>query len=102
MLGLCWEDVNKEGYGTYIVRMDGRQHVSRVHRLMYHRYKGYLGNDQVVCHKCDNPSCVNHYHLFAGTQQDNMRDMRQKGRGNSAKKKPVERKEHEQSASCGA
>lgn len=36
--------------------------------------------EQMACHRCDNPPCVNPDHLFAASQSENMMDARRKGR----------------------
>lgn len=64
------------GYGRMTV---GGKYAS-AHRVAYQLYCGDLADDMHVCHKCDNPSCVNPDHLFVGSHDDNMADKTTKGR----------------------
>lgn len=50
------------------------------HRHAWELAYGPIPKGMVICHTCDNTRCVNISHLFMGTQADNMRDMREKGR----------------------
>ncbi len=50
------------------------------HRFSYLYHFGELPDDKMVCHHCDNPSCVNPEHFFLGTASDNLQDMARKGR----------------------
>lgn len=89
----CWEwKGSRSGrYGKFKISGDGISTNIHAHRYSYYLLNHYYPDSaEYVCHKCDNTFCVNPYHLFLGTQFDNMRDMVAKGRNtdNTGDKNP--------------
>lgn len=78
---LWWAAKSSEGYGRF--RVNGK--LESPHRMVYEWYHGEIPKGYDICHHCDNPSCVNPDHLFAGTRSDNMLDASKKGLLNPAK-----------------
>ena len=83
----CWIwNATKNIYGYGIIQLAGRHGKRQMaHRISYEIHYGEVDKKFFVCHKCDNPCCVNPEHLFLGTQKDNMNDCSIKGRTNKQK-----------------
>lgn len=65
-----------KGYGRFPF---GKE--QRAHRVMwFFEHGNYAPTGTMVCHTCDNRSCVNPNHLYLGNAKSNSKDMVDRGR----------------------
>ena len=83
-----WQASRLGDYGQFVATKPGAltsRGKDQAH-LYAHRVAWVIANGRpipdglMVLHRCDVPMCVNPAHLFLGTQLDNMRDCKAKGR----------------------
>lgn len=78
----CWlwiGSCNTSGYGIFTGLGE-----RTAHRYSWVHHNGPIPEGMHVLHECDRPECVNPKHLRLGTHQDNMRDLRERGRAYGA------------------
>jgi len=76
---VCWEwnaSCDKDGYGQFSIN----SRPCRSHRFIYECFNGPIPEGLCALHECDNPPCVNPYHLWVDTNEENTKDKVKKGR----------------------
>jgi hypothetical protein len=77
--GGCWNwkaGLFTNGYGQFRV---GKKKM-KAHRVAYLINGGEIPEGKILCHKCDNPKCVNPSHLTLADHKFNAQDRVAKGR----------------------
>lgn len=91
----CWEwcgSLRPDGYGQLAVGRfragDPKNTVPmKASVAAYRAWVGAVPHGMAVCHRCDNPPCINPSHLFLGTSLQNISDMVIKGRHSNGENK---------------
>jgi hypothetical protein len=86
----CWNwksKIDRYGYGEFRYVQNSKRYYKLAHRLAL-SFTGVDVTGKLVLHSCDNRKCCNPNHLRSGTHQENMNDMKERGRSLKGKKKP--------------
>ena len=79
---LVWSGCTRNGYP--LIRTEGK--TVTINRYIWEKVHDIkLPREVLLCHTCDNRSCVNPDHLFLGSNVDNFRDSVNKGKWYASK-----------------
>lgn len=83
----CWVwTASKDGCGYGTISSGFGKKIYRAHRASWFMKNGEIPIGKIICHRCDNPQCVNVDHLFLGTDYINAKDRDAKGRTSRGKR----------------
>ncbi len=90
-----WTGATRGSNGFMYGMFHLKNEIHSAHRFSWMLWKGKLAKTEerelCVCHKCDNPLCVNPEHLYIGTHKQNMQDKAVKSRYLDKMKKECKR-----------
>ncbi len=81
----CWLWIGNSnttgGYGRITIKLRKSKYITiKAHRFSYLMFVGTLLRNLNICHSCDNPLCVNPFHLEQKTNKENMEDCSKRNR----------------------
>ena len=86
-LGRCWLLGTNSGVAQGSVTVNHK--CVKASRYAFQLFKGRIPFGLFVLHRCDHPGCSRPSHLYLGTHQQNMNDMKQRNRRNFLRKQRV-------------
>jgi hypothetical protein len=75
-----WTGYTHVGFGYGMISIAGQHAMLLSHRVALELSGVKIPEGLGALHKCDNPPCCNPRHLYPGNQQQNVRDMVERGR----------------------
>lgn len=76
----------KHAYGYIGMKVDGSWKRIAAHRVVYEMIENHkIPKGKLICHSCNNPSCVRPDHLYLGTKLTNIMDCIRAGQQNILK-----------------